>query len=126
MRGGPANSPDQEARIRNRVLEIRDAFRHSADAVQAGDLVDFDQLDEQFPWLMFLTQLVQWSRERLDEITESIKQQGGVGNVVRLLIEAIKNSDSQAEIDYDTYPSIREPRQLLTPAKIVPSTVGQK
>lgn len=126
LRAGPANSEYQDAIIRNRVLDIREAFRQSEDAAQAGDLVDFEQLDEQFPWSIFLVDAVQWTRSRLDEIEESIRQQGGVDNLVRSLIEAIKNSDSQVELSYNPHPSTTSPRQLLPSANIIPGTTGHK
>lgn len=126
MRAGPANSEDQEAIITERVLEIRNAFRQSEDAVQAGDLVDFEQLHDQFPWSTFLAGVVKWSRSRFDEIEESIRQQGGVGNIVRSLIEAIKDNNSQVELSYHPLPSTATPRQLLPPANIIPGTTGHR
>jgi hypothetical protein len=126
MRAGPANTEDQEAVIRKRVLEIRNTFRQSEDAAQAGDLVDFEQLEDQFPWSSFLAKAVQWTRSRLDEITESIRQQGGVDTLVKSLVETIKNNDSQAELSFEPHPSTTTPRQLLPSANIVPGTTGHR
>jgi hypothetical protein len=126
MRAGPNNTEGQDAMTRERVLAIREAFRQSEDAAQAGDLVDFDELEVQFPWSAFLAKIVQWIRSRLEEIAESVQQQGGIDNLVRLLVEAIKNNDSQTDLNFEPYPSTIAPRQLLPPANIVPSPTGHR
>lgn len=120
------NTDDQNKRIKQRVLDIREQFRQNADAVEAGDLVDFDALEEEFPWLAFVANFVQWSRLRLDEISRSIKKQGGVDNIVKTLIEAIKSSDSQVDINYDPPATVTAPRQLLPAPDITPGTTGQE
>jgi hypothetical protein len=111
---GPSpNSDDQIAKINARVNSISNAFRSSYDAIEAGDLVDFEQLATEFPWLKFLEDLVHWTRLRLNEIYQDIKEQGGVENITKSLIEAVKTLDSQTEIRYDSPPSASQPRQLL-------------
>ena len=130
MRGGPDNTDDQEAKIRERVAAIREAFRQSEDAAQAGDLVDFDLLEESFPWLDFLTTTVQWTRFRIEEIEESVRQQGGVDSITQSLEswrqEAIRRNDSQADPNSEQQPTTATPRQLLPPANIVPRTTGHR
>lgn len=126
MRSGPANTKAQEAIIVQQVLQIRDAFRQSEEAVQAGDLVDWDQLDEQFPWMRFLAKIAQWTSSRLDEIMESVRQQGGVDNIVKTLVETITNNNSQASLIYEPQPSTATPRQLQPSPNIVPGTSGHK
>jgi hypothetical protein len=126
MRAGPDNTEHQSSLIKERVMEIHDAFRESEDAVQAGDLVDWEQLEEQFPWSGFQAKAVQWTRSRLDEIMESVRLQGGVNNIVKSLVETVKNNNSQAELDFEPHPSTTEPRQLLPSANIVPATSGHK
>ena len=126
MRAGPANTKHQEALIKERVLAIRDAFRESEDAAQAGDLVDFDQLEEQFPWSGFQAKAAQWTSSRQDEITESVRLQGEVDNIVKSVVEMIKNNNSQAELNFLPRPPTTEPRQLLPSANIVPATSGHR
>ena len=126
MRAGPQNTDDQDAMIRERVTLIREAFHHSEDATQAGDLVDFDLLEERFPWSDFLSKTVQWIRFRIDEIEESIRQQGGVDCLLKSLVEAIQSNNSQADIHFEPYPLITTPRQLLPSANIVPSNTGHR
>ncbi|KAH8776962.1 hypothetical protein BGZ57DRAFT_854360 [Hyaloscypha finlandica] len=118
---------DQTAEVLQRVRDIRSAFRQSNDAIELGDLVDFDQLGENFSWVKFLTDLVHWSRMRLDEISEGIKQQGGVTIITQAFIEAIKNNDSQVDIKFDPPPpsSVVAPRRLQPAAEIMPGASGQ-
>ena len=119
---------DQTAEVLQRVRDIRSAFRQSNDAIELGDLVDFDQLGENFSWVKFLTDLVHWSRMRLDEISEGIKQQGGVTIITQAFIEAIKNNDSQVDINFDPPPpsSVVAPRRLQPAAEIMPGASGQR
>lgn len=127
MGTGLPTADQQNAKVVDRVRLIRSAFRQSNDALEAGDLVDFEQLEELFPWVKFLTDLVNWSRLRLEEISEGIKQQGGVNAITKSFIEAIKSNDSQADINYDPPPSsVIAPRQLQPPAEIVPGASGQR
>jgi hypothetical protein len=126
MRAGPDNTEVQNEMITERVLAIHQAFRQSEDAVEAGDLVDTEELESLFPWSKFLADTVWWARSRLDEIEESIRQQGGVDNLVESLVEAIKTNDSQAELYSKPHKSTATPRQLLPSANIVPSTTGQR
>jgi hypothetical protein len=126
MRKGPKNTPDQEAMINDRISALRETFRQSEDAAEAGDLVDFDELEKQFPWAPFLVKIVHWARSRLDEIEESVRQQGGVDNLVKSLVEAIKNNDSQLELDFEPHPSLTTPRKSLPSTNIVPSTTGHR
>jgi hypothetical protein len=128
MGTGLPTTESQNAKVLDRVRLIHSAFRQGNEALEAGDLIDFDQLEELFPWLKFLTDLVHWSRLRLEEISEGIKQQGGVKAITKSFIEAIKNNDSQVDINYDPPPpsSVIAPRQLQPPAEIIPVASGQR
>jgi hypothetical protein len=125
MRAGPANSEEQNARIISRVIDIREAFQQFEEAGESGDLVDFERLDEMFPWTGFLTRLVQWCRSRLIEIISGINQQGGIDHIVSSLIEAVKANNDQIELDYDP-PTIAAPHQPPPAVTITASNVGQK
>jgi hypothetical protein len=128
MGAGSTLADHQSAEVLQRVKDIRSTFRHNTDAIELGDLVDFERLEELFPWVKFLTDLVHWSRMRLDEISEGIKQQGGVLNITQSFIEAIKTNDSQVDINYDAPPpsSVIAPRQLQPAAEILPGAFGQR
>jgi hypothetical protein len=128
MGAGSTLDDRQTAEVLQRVKDIRSTFRHNNDAIELGDLVDFERLEELFPWVKFLTDLVHWSRMRLDEISEGIKQQGGVLNITKSFIEAIQINDSQVDISYDAPPpsSVIAPRQLQPAAKILPGASGQR
>jgi hypothetical protein len=127
MRAGPSNSEDQVTTIIERFQLIHSTFRQSNDAaVDAGDLVDFELLDELFPWLTFLANVIRWTRSRLAEIARSIKQQGGVDNITKSLVEIMRSIDSQIEVSYDPPSFIMESRQLLPAAYIIPGASGQR
>ena len=110
----------------NRIESIKAAFIDDQDAHKVGDLVDFDKLEDTFPWSSFLAMVTQWSRLRLSEISRSIKDQGGIGDIVESLADVVKSHDSQIEISYDLDPSILETRQLLPAADIKPAASGQR
>ncbi|KAF4625014.1 hypothetical protein G7Y89_g13154 [Cudoniella acicularis] len=125
LRGGPANSNDQDDQIQERVNLIRSFFRGKEAAVEQGDLVDFEQLDEQFPWPRFRAELVSWSRARLEEINRSIEKQGGVKRLTKTLIEAMKSKDSQVGVSNDPPVSTKRRPELLPPANITRKVIGQ-
>lgn len=123
LRAAP-NSNDQKVLIKARVDKIREAFRDTLDAVEEGDVVDFEFLDDEFPWIRFISNFVRWTRSRLDEITVSIKKEGGIETIVKSLIDRVKNSDSQADLQYELLPAIIVPGRLLPPANIIAGTPG--
>ena len=127
MRAGPSNSDEQMTIIMERFQLIHSAFRQKTDVViDAGDLVDFDHLDELFPWPTFLANVVGWTRSRLSEIGQSIKRQGGVDNITKSLVEAMRSIDSQIEVSYDPPSFAMEARQLLPAANIVQGASGHR
>jgi hypothetical protein len=89
------NTPDQMSSIIERVEDIRSAFRDQEQAQLQGDLVDFEQLDERYPWPMFLMDLVSWAKLRKDEIVTSVKEQGGPAGIKEALSEVMTGSSSQ-------------------------------
>lgn len=78
-----------------------------------------EKLDELFPWSAFLSSVVRWARLRLAETNEAIEQQGGIENIVKTLVGAVQNLDSQIEIDYEPPPSTMRIHELLPAANIV-------
>lgn len=121
-----SNSDIHVDEIRARVESIREAFRNNPEAVEAGDVVDFEMLDLEFPWDSFIANSVQWARSRFDEVVETIKKQGGIEVIVRSLIETLNSNDSQVELQYVPPPTIMEPRKLLPPADIASGTPGTR
>lgn len=117
MQNGITISKAQEKTIRTRVMQIRQAFRHDARAIKDGDLVDFDYLEEEFPWNSFVAGLAQWARLRADEIESSIAAQGGFDAIMKGLNRTVKASDSL----------FVTPSPILLPsAEIKPAVIGQK
>lgn len=116
--GGPATPDYLIEMMKERVMQIRSTFRENSDARDAGDVVDFEQLDELFPWLDFLTHLISWSRAQVVETSSNISKQGGVQNITKELIEVIQNIDSQTSVTYHPPPSATQPRHLAPAAEI--------
>jgi hypothetical protein len=116
----PKNSEEHE-KIKARLKQIQAAFEPTDD----GDSVDFELLDATFSWTGFLTQLALWCRMRLDEIMADIKPPEGVDSIVKSLIEAVKENNSQVELHEPLSPSVI-PRQSTLTRTIVPSSTGQK
>ena len=128
LRNAP-NSPKQMERIKSRVRQLQEAFRDNRDAADAQDLVDFEYLDNQFPWDNFIMNLARWTRSRLEEIIESIEIQGGIESIMKCLIETIMNNNSQANLDdlpHDSLPSMDSTRRLLPSANIVTGASGTR
>lgn len=124
LRPGQIYSQTQIEMIQERLGLLSATIRHSEEARQAGDLVDFDQLNEMFPWATFITHLVQWSRRRYTEISEAIAEQGGIDEITQSLVELIQNNDSQAEVRYDPPPQpVTKKRELLPAADITQSGI---
>ncbi|PVH69757.1 hypothetical protein DL98DRAFT_522014 [Cadophora sp. DSE1049] len=121
LRPSQTYSQTQVEMIQERLGLLSATIRYSEEARQAGDLVDFDQLNEMFPWVTFITHLVQWSRRRFAEISEAITEQGGIEEITQSLIELIQNNDSQAEVRYDRPQPTTRQRELLPAANITQS-----
>ena len=119
LEGNLANSTAQVMLIHDRVNEIRDCFRQSEEAIEAGDAVDFDQLEGLFPWSKFLTSLINWVQFRFNEIKESIDQQGGLNQMEKDLQDVMADIDSQSQTDLEQHASGPAPRQLQPSAPIV-------
>ena len=118
LRPGQTYSQTQVEMIQERLGLLSATIRYSEEARRAGDFVDFDQLNEMFPWATFITHLVQWSRRRLTEIFEAITEQGGIEEITLSLIELIQNNDSQADVRYDRPQPTTKKRELLPAADI--------
>ena len=119
---GSANSKAQEKMIKARVQDIHKAFH--PDAIAASDAVNFDYLEEQFPWSSFVIRLVQWSRLRFDEITFNLSGQGGMDDIIESLVNAIKANDPEADVSYHPTPSRRreaESKSAVQGQRYVPS-----
>lgn len=120
------NLGDKVSKVTERILLIQSALRQSSEVADAGDLVDFDLLDEWFPWPSFLASLVKWCRLRMEEIARSIREHGGIDKITKSVVNAIKDVDSQADVYYDPPSFIMEPPSLLPAANIIPTSAGQR
>ncbi|KAG9241678.1 hypothetical protein BJ878DRAFT_545002 [Calycina marina] len=87
------NTKFQSETIKQRVFDIRVAFRYSAPAKESGDLVDLESLSENFPWSEFITKMMMWGRLRLIELTNNVREQGGM----ELITEALKEEAMTGE-----------------------------
>jgi len=100
------NSNAHKGKIRKRVSDIRSAFRYASAAAEHGDLVDFEVLNESYPWLEFITNIVIWSRLRLDELISSVEKQGGAQSIAEALEDIV-------DVDPD--------HQVVSPPKLQPA-----
>lgn len=123
MRGGPSNSDKQFTMILDRIKIIQSTFRQNEDALEQGDLVDLERLEEYFPWADFLVELANWSNSRLKEIRQSVSEQGGEDNIKALLDEMMGFNASQSQ--NQTSPRAKKP-VLGSPAKIISRTTGAR
>ncbi|KAK0111412.1 hypothetical protein ONS95_001773 [Cadophora gregata] len=121
LRPGQTYSQTQVDMIQERLGLLSATIRYSEEARQAGDLVDFDQLNEMFPWISFITHMVQWSRRRFTEVSEAVSGQGGIEEITQSLIELIQTNDSQADVRYDAPQPATRKRELLPAADITQS-----
>jgi hypothetical protein len=120
-------------KILQRVDDIREAFRLEEGAIDKGEYVDFDHLNERFPWISFLGSIVRWSQLRMEEVNGSIAKQGGVENITTLLAQKMKSLDSQIELFYEPpkakqgAPEIAKSKSGLLPAAtIIPASAGKR
>lgn len=121
MRNVSPNSEEQDDIIRSRVKEIQIAFQPMDDEI----MVDFDRLDEMFPWSGFLEGLAVWSRKRLNEIKRDVIPPEGVDYMLQSLTKAMKADNSEAEVVEPPSPPV-VPQQQNQPRTITPSSAGQK
>lgn len=117
-------SARQINRVYARAEAIKATFREDPEAIQNGDQVDFDRLEELFPWLNFATTLVKWSRLRLTELSKAIDKQGGVQNLTDTLISTMKDLDSQPDISFYAPPSVKQKRKSSPVAVARPAAPG--
>ncbi|TAQ85221.1 hypothetical protein B7494_g6462 [Chlorociboria aeruginascens] len=115
---------DQETKMQRRFDSILNAFYVDDETASSGEYVDLDLLDEQFPWPTFLTNVVRWSRSRLAEIEQEIKEQGGIANIVSFFAQTLREGDSQIEINHDPPESFVK-RRPLPMENITPAASGQ-
>jgi hypothetical protein len=119
-------SREQIHRILFRINEIRSAFQQLDETVESGDWIDFERLDEMYPWSDFLTLLVQWCRLRFDEIVLCIRQQGGVDYMVEMLVEAVNKNNSQVDLNYEAPSPIMKSYHPPPAQAVIPATAGQE
>lgn len=110
---------------------IRTCFAAERDAIDDGEIVDFDQLKELFPWTAFLSHFAQWTSTRLDELRAAIENQDGVQNIYEQLEKQLLTIGSQASgtVTPPATPPILQAtieapgaQKLKSPIKIVPAS----
>lgn len=119
------NLPEQYTQaVNDRIREITGCF-------QADGQIDFDALDERFPWENFVFTVANWLRSRTEELNRHLNQQPRVEDVLDKLENAI-NQGGQEGIVHDTQigddtqlatqrqnASQQKRRELLPPAEIM-------
>lgn len=84
--------------VETRVKAIFSAFREGEDAQDAADVVDFEMLEEMFPWMDFLTKLVNWSRKRLVETSRAAEQQGGHESITKEFLQMTSRDSTSSRL----------------------------
>jgi hypothetical protein len=83
---------DADTRVKKRLDLIRESFgfRDRKDLTSQDD-VDFESLEEQFPWVEFLAMMLRWSRSRMLEL----QSQGDADALVDALNSKVEDVNSQ-------------------------------
>lgn len=97
-------TPDQVDMVWKTLESISQSFRTGDDAIKADDRVDFDLLEETFPWIEFITAAVNWSRLRFEELCDTVKQRGGIDEITQSLKKFLEPAHSQASRDSSQAP----------------------
>ncbi|KAI9730035.1 MAG: hypothetical protein M1818_008304 [Claussenomyces sp. TS43310] len=116
------------SRILQQYESIHANLYHEADATENGDRVNFEQLDDQFPWIEFLANVVDWGQSRMAEIRAGIIAYGGVDRITKSLVDAMKTLDSQIEVySEDVQPdAVAAAKELQPAAETIPASTGGK
>ncbi|KAJ5040475.1 uncharacterized protein L3040_006131 [Drepanopeziza brunnea f. sp. 'multigermtubi'] len=105
------NTQNQVDIIYDTMASISEAFHTGKDEKEVNGVVDFTVLETQFPWLDFITAVVQWSRLRFTELSTSIKHRGGIENIKQSLIELLENVNSQSPTPSSPARSVNQQRR---------------
>jgi hypothetical protein len=102
--GGGSRLPDEFGKlVLERVQRIRRSFTEPSESLfVAGEPTEMPaelkRLEETFPWIEFLSEVVNWANLRLGEIERQIVEQGGTGAIISELkgeMERRRNDRSQ-------------------------------
>ncbi|KAE8547782.1 hypothetical protein EYB25_009575 [Talaromyces marneffei] len=112
------------------VQDVTDRIREITACFKADGQVDFDALDERFPWEEFIFTVAKWLRSRTEELNRHLERQPRVEDILDKLENAI-NQGSQEDTVHDTEmgdgaepasqsqkASQQQRRELLPPAEI--------
>ncbi|THW22203.1 hypothetical protein D6D23_06144 [Aureobasidium pullulans] len=106
--------------------DIKDPFVDSSASLESG----LAKLRKMFPWEQFQKHLLRWANLRLSEIDNSIKQLGGIDEIVAALEQEIRNRldnphayDNEDVSDEQALPSVERNTQL-TSSRATPASVA--
>jgi len=124
----------QKNALSERIDLIRKAFKTAPEDIEDDDYVDFERLEDQFPWAEFLAHVVRWSRARLVEISHGIEEQGGIDSIMSSLVDKFEAAGSQISLEYEAPEPAPQPaappvvektaepkKSLLPAAQILPA-----
>lgn len=107
--------------------DIKDPFVDSSASLESG----LAKLRKMFPWEQFQKHLLRWANLRLSEIDNSIKQLGGIDEIVTALEQEIRNRldnphayDNEDVSDEQALPSVERNTQL-TSSRATPASVAR-
>lgn len=84
--------------IAARIAHIRQATR---------DRVDMVELRRRFPWEQFLVMIIDWLQKRVKQCENAIKANGGAGEIVKSLLQALSDHDPEEILPFDS-PAARQ------------------
>jgi hypothetical protein len=98
--GGSPLPAEFEKLVLERIQRIRQSFTEPSESLfVAGEPAEMPaelkRLEETFPWLDFLSEVVSWTNLRLEEIERQANEQGGTDAIVLALREEIDRRQSE-------------------------------
>ena len=110
---------DLELKIQDRVESLREHF-----STNAEEPVDFESLDEAFPWMNLLTKLCRWAQLRTSELKAEIKSRGGADEIEDSLRNGVKPDEDSTDNAVPVSQN-RTPRSLLPAVALTRSAAEQ-
>ncbi|PQE24293.1 myb dna-binding domain protein [Rutstroemia sp. NJR-2017a BVV2] len=88
--------PLQKLEIQQRLEAIRQSFLEADGATGPGEYVDFTALEGQFPLSDFYDDILDYTKQLLDELRDEVNRLGGIENIV----ESLKGVVADNEVPY--------------------------
>jgi hypothetical protein len=102
--GGSRLSAEFERLVLERIQRIRQSFTEPSESLfVAGEPAEMPaelkRLEETFPWIDFLSEVVSWNNLRLEEIERQVNGQGGTGAIILALRKEMDRRQNERSRD---------------------------